>query len=111
MKQRILFFLAIFSLLYSSANAQTRKYSNEFLKIGVDARAFGMANSVVGSVNDVTAGYWNPAGLNKMSSDFQVALMHSEYFAGIAKYDYVAFATHIDSQSTIGFSAIRFGVD
>jgi hypothetical protein len=62
-------------------------------------------------VNDVTSGYWNPAGLNKMKNKYEIALMHSEYFAGIAKYDYGAIATRIDSNSAVGLSVIRFGVD
>ncbi len=100
------FILCISSVLYGQA-----KYSNEFLKIGVGARALGMSNAFVATADDVTAGYWNPAGLAHIDSDFQVSLMHSEYFAGIANYDYGAFATKIDSVSTIGFSLIRFGVD
>lgn len=91
--------------------AQTRKYSNEFLNIGVGARALGMSNSFVVSANDVTAGYWNPAGLAGMGNQHQLALMHSEYFAGIAKYDYGAFATRLDSTSVLGASVVRFGVD
>ncbi|MBA3704674.1 MAG: PorV/PorQ family protein, partial [Bacteroidetes bacterium] len=91
--------------------AQAPKYSNEFLNIGVGARALGMSNSYVTSVNDVTAGYWNPAGLLEIGNQHQIALMHSEYFAGIAKYDYGAFATRLDSSSVLGVSLIRFGVD
>jgi hypothetical protein len=37
--------------------------------------------------------------------------MHSEYFAGIAKYDYGAVAAKIDASSAAAFSFIRFGVD
>jgi hypothetical protein len=37
--------------------------------------------------------------------------MHSEYFAGIAKYDYGAYATRLDSSSVLGVTMIRFGVD
>jgi hypothetical protein len=70
-----------------------------------------MANAFVANANDVTSGYWNPAGLSRMSSDFQFSFMHSEYFAGIAAYDYGAFATKIDDKSALGFSFIRFGVD
>lgn len=90
---------------------QAPKYSNEFLSIGVGARALGMSNAVVANVSDVTSGYWNPAGLTKLKPDFQVGLMHAEYFAGIAKYDYGAFATKLDSVSSVGLSLIRFGVD
>lgn len=101
----------IFLGLFAFSFAQAPKYSNEFLNIGVGARALGMSNSYVTSVNDVTAGYWNPAGLLGIKNKSQVALMHSEYFAGIAKYDYGAFATRLDSNSVLGVSLVRFGVD
>ncbi|MEX1192583.1 MAG: PorV/PorQ family protein [Brumimicrobium sp.] len=87
------------------------KYSNEFLQIGVGARALGLGNALVGSVNDVTSAYWNPAGLTYVENNLDVGLMHSEYFAGIAKYDYIGLAHSIDEKSTVGFAAIRFGVD
>lgn len=104
--------LSSFILLLSlSLCAQTPKYSNEFLSIGVGARALGMSNSVVSIVDDVTAGYWNPAGLNLIKSNIQVGLMHSEYFAGIAKFDYGAIAARIDEKSVAGISFIRFGID
>lgn len=37
--------------------------------------------------------------------------MHGDYFAGIAKYDYGAISTRIDSNSVAALSVIRFGVD
>ncbi len=107
---KISIILLVFTLV-SSAQTSAPKYSNEFLSIGVGARALGMSNSYVTSVNDVTSGYWNPAGLTQITTDFQLALMHAEYFAGIAKYDYGGFAAKIDSFSTFGLSVIRFGVD
>ena len=98
-------------LLCASSYAQTvRKYSNEFMNIGVDAAALGMANAVTSSTNDVNSGYWNPAGLVHIK-DHQVALMHANYFANIAQYDYIAYAKPIDNQSAWGVSLIRFGVD
>lgn len=87
-----------------------RKYSNEFLSIGVDAAALGMSNAVVASTSDVNSGYWNPAGLLKLE-DKQVAVMHASYFANIAQYDYAAFGMPIDDRSAFGISLIRFGVD
>jgi hypothetical protein len=101
----ILLFTSIF------ASAQLRKYSNEFLNIGVGARALGMSNSNIASVEGVNSGYWNPAGLLKQKSDLEVSLMHAEYFAGIAKYDYVGISKRIDSNSVAGISLLRFGVD
>ncbi|MCB0410251.1 MAG: PorV/PorQ family protein [Flavobacteriales bacterium] len=105
--------LIILSLASTCVFSQTSapKYSNEFLSIGVGARALGMSNSQVSTVSDVTSGYWNPAGLTGIEKNFQIGLMHSEYFAGIAKYDYGAFAAKIDSVSAFSVSVIRFGVD
>jgi len=94
-----------------TVKAQTSKYSNEFLSIGVGARALGMSNAVTSNVDDVTAGYWNPAGLINIKSNRQVSLMHAEYFAGIAKYDFGSLAVKIDSNSAAGLSLIRFAVD
>lgn len=95
----------------ATASAQTvRKYSNEFLNIGVDAAAFGMANAVVATTDDVNSGYWNPAGLTHLE-DNQISLMHASYFANIANYDYIAGAMPLDDKSVVAFSVIRFGVD
>lgn len=90
--------------------AQSRKYSNEFMNIGVDAAAMGMGKTVIAQTNDVNAQYWNPAGLTRLQ-DRQVSLMHASYFANIAQYDYAAFAMPIDEKSALGVSAMRFGVD
>lgn len=107
MKRAFVFFF----LLSTGLFGQGRKYSNAFLNIGVDARAFGMGNAVVGQVNDVTAGYWNPAGLTRIGNNLDFALMHAEYFASLAQYDYAAAAFPIDAVSTAGVTFLRFGVD
>lgn len=107
-----LFVVILAAVPFRPAAAQDApKYSNEFLAIGVGARALGMGSAYTSAVNDVTAGYWNPAGLLGVTGDLQVGVMHSEYFAGIAKYDYVGIAKPIDSMSTIGFTFVRFGID
>lgn len=97
--------------LLSQDESLAPKYSNEFLQIGVGARSLGMGNAMVAGVNDVTSVYWNPAGITGVKNKLDVSLMHSEYFAGIAKYDYIGLAHRIDDKSAIGFAAIRFGVD
>ena len=106
-KNQFIILLLICSINYGQT---VRKYSNEFMNIGVDAAALGMANTVVSSTVDVNSGYWNPAGLTQLE-DGQMALMHANYFANIAQYDYIAYASPIDDQSAWGISLIRFGVD
>ncbi|PKH67787.1 hypothetical protein CXF59_07260 [Flavobacterium sp. ALD4] len=80
------------------------------MNIGVDAAALGMANAVTASTADVNSGYWNPAGLIHLE-DHQLSLMHANYFANIAQYDYIGYASPIDDRSAWGISLIRFGVD
>lgn len=98
-------------VLPDATHAQAPKYSNEFLAVGVGARAHALAGAMVASVSDVTAGYWNPAGLLLTSKKYDLGLMHAEYFAGIAKYDYAGFADAIDERSSLAFTLLRFGVD
>ncbi|HET8838466.1 MAG TPA: PorV/PorQ family protein [Flavobacteriaceae bacterium] len=103
--------IVLLLLVFGLASGQSvRKYSNEFLNIGVGANAFGMANAVVATTSDVNSGYWNPAGLTHLK-DNQLGLMHASYFANIANYDYIGGAMPLDKKSVIGFSIIRFGVD
>jgi hypothetical protein len=108
LKKKLFLVLVLFSII---SNSQTvRKYSNEFMNIGVDAAAFGRSNAVVASTADVNSGYWNPAGLVALE-DNQLSVMHASYFANIANYDYAAFAMPLDDRSAVALSVIRFGVD
>jgi hypothetical protein len=64
----------------------------------------------VARANDVTAGYWNVAGLDAIRYP-EAAYMHAERFAGIVSFDYAAVALPISHRSTVGISFFRSGVD
>lgn len=69
----------------------------------------GSAHSSLTS--DVTAGYWNVAGLS-MVTEPQAIYMHSERFDGIVGYDYGAFAIPLQSRNAVfSVSFFRQGVD
>ncbi len=103
MKTNRLHLTLLFSLFFFTASAQFRKYSNEFLNIGAGARGLAMGSAQVASVDDGTAGYWNPAGLVGVKDIPQINLMHAEYFAGIGKYDYASVAfPSANNKRTIG---------
>ena len=112
MNTRSIIFSATLLLVCVSAFSQIRIYSNEFLNIGAGARGLGMGGAQVASVNDATAGYWNPAGLAHVKNSPSLSLMHAEYFAGIGKYDFGSLAIPTaNNKRTIGISVLRFAVD
>jgi len=113
LKRLPIYLILVLFLFVSQIGFGQAKYSNEFLTIGVGARAHGMSNAIVASVDDLTAGYWNPAGLTAIDAPFQVGVMHSEWFAGIAKYDYIGIAKPLnrEKKSVVSLSLIRLGID
>lgn len=109
---RILLYFSVFTIGISHAQGSLApKYSNEFLSIGIGAQALGLSNAVVAGVDDVTSGYWNPAGLSNTTNFLDIGAMHAEYFAGISKFDYVGLAKPFGNGGVGGFSFIRFAVD
>jgi hypothetical protein len=89
------------------------RFVNEFLNIGVGARAHGMFGSVAASTTDVTAGYWNPAALSQVNEPFQVSAMHASWFGGIANYDYIGLGKTFGNKNNAfgSMTFIRMGVD
>lgn len=86
------------------------KYGGAFLERGIGARTLAMGGVGVALTRDVTAGYWNVAGLAGIQYP-QVAYMHDERFSGIVSFDYGGLAFPINSRSTFGISIFRSGVD
>lgn len=103
--------VALSAMLDGGLSAQGAKYSNEFLNVGIGARSIGMGKAHTASADDVTAAYWNPGGLVRLAGRYEGGLMHAQYFAGIAKFDYMGAASRLDDISAIGISLLRFGVD
>ncbi|MBP1657593.1 MAG: hypothetical protein H6Q31_2194 [Bacteroidetes bacterium] len=104
--------VVVLSMAGAVAAAQTSvgKYAGEFISLGVGGRALALGGAYVALANDVTAGYWNPAGLAHISYP-QIALMHDEQFGSLVNHDYGAVAIPVGSRTSIGLSLIRLGVD
>ena len=88
----------------------TAKYAGEFLALGVGGRSLGMGSAFVAVAQDVTAGYWNPAGLAFLDYP-QVMLMHSRQFDDVINYNYGSVGLPVGKRSSLGFSVIRLGID
>jgi len=108
-KSIILIFLNF--VLFNIVNSQIVKYSNDYLNIGISAKNISLGNSVTATVNDYSAGYYNPAGLSFLETKYQVSAMHSEFFAGIAKYDFACFSYKLNDSSGLAASFLRLGID
>ena len=107
----VLWFLTIGEMMLQPATAATgAKYAGEFIAIGVGGRALALGGAYSALANDVTAAYWNPAGLSSLLYP-QLSLMHDERFGGLVNYDYGAVAIPVGAQTSLAFSAIRLGVD
>ena len=107
-------FAALFLFFATLTSATAQKYSNEFLSIGVGARAQGMGTAVVASQQDIFSTAWNPAGLAGISAErgLEIGAMHSEWFGGVGNYDYLGFSLPLSNKNQrVGFSLIRFGID
>jgi hypothetical protein len=89
---------------------KTVKYAGEFLNLGVGGRALGMGSAYCALARDVSATYWNPAGLVEIDYP-QLMLMHTEQFVGIVKYDFGSFAAPFGSSRSLGLGVIRVGID
>lgn len=101
---------AVVPLAGGRAQTEIAKYAGEFISLGVGARALGMGGAFVALANDVTAGYWNPAGLSRVNYP-QFILMHDAEFGSLVNNDYGAVAIPVGTSTSLGLSIIRVGVD
>ncbi|PEN14076.1 hypothetical protein CRI94_07005 [Longibacter salinarum] len=69
-----------------------------------------MGGAYVAHASEITAGYWNPAGLYHISST-QVSYMHVSRFSGAVTFDYGGVAVPLDERSALGISFFRSGVN
>ncbi|MGH7599569.1 MAG: PorV/PorQ family protein [bacterium] len=100
----------ISSTVLAGVGFKPAKYAGEFLNLGAGGRALGMGGAYIALARDVSATYWNPAGL--VNIDYpQIMLMHSQQFAGAVKYDFGSFAVPFGAHRSLGLSLIRLGVD
>ena len=104
----LLILLLSFCNVYSQVSGN--KYAGEFLAIGVGGRPLGMGGAYVALVNDVTAGYWNPALLSKLNYP-QISLMHDARFSNLVNYDYGSVGIPFGKNASLGISIIRMGID
>jgi len=93
--------------LAGEGDAGTR--SAQFLKLGLGGRAVGMGGAFVGLADDVTAIYWNPAGLAGVNAT-ELSFMHLAWLQDIS-YEYFALVQPIRKRGVVGFSISYLHMD
>ncbi len=93
-------------VLPSFGDSRTGTTGLQFLKIAPDARAAGMAGSLITDAWDPSAMYWNPAGLARMSgSRLQLMAGYVDYFAQ-SSLQHASVAYRMKGESALGLSLI-----
>ncbi len=73
-----------------------------FLEIPVGARAIGMGGAFVGTADDATSLYWNPAGIARLQQR-EAMFNHTTWIADMS-YDFAGVALPMGDFGTIGLS-------
>ena len=76
----------------------------QFLKLGVGARPIAMGGTFVAQANDLSALYWNPAGLTNLTGP-SVQLARTSYLADVS-YNFAAFGTTLGGAGTLAASIL-----
>ena len=84
-------------------------YTGDFLTNGVGGRALGLGGAYVSIADDVTATYWNPAGIAGISDNYQFCLMHAARRSGLGAFNYISGTTKVLSKLNLGLSWLRAG--
>ncbi len=106
--------LIVAVLLISSINLIAKPFGKtgtaalQFLKLGVDARAIGMGEAYTAIADDISAVWWNPAGLAPAVQQ-QALFSHTNWPAEIM-HEYAA-ATYTNGVSTWAVSASVLHMD
>lgn len=82
--------------------AKNTTTSATFLKIGAGARAAGMGEAFCGLADDVSATYWNPAGLCQINGS-QFGATHLSYLTGITQ-EQISFAKRMGTKTAFGIN-------
>ncbi|MFA6457314.1 MAG: PorV/PorQ family protein, partial [Bacteroidota bacterium] len=100
----------VFAQLVPNLGGQRSGISSlQFLKIGADPRGVGMGEACVAVSDDISAVFWNPAGL-VYSTTNQAIFSHAEWLVNI-QHEFTAASYHLDAGSVIALSVIALHTD
>ncbi len=93
-------------LLLSSSLANAASTTVDFLKLSIGARPTGMGDACVSLCSDISASYWNPAGIALIRAP-QAGLAHSEAVID-ASLEFIGAAYPLSPRDTVALSGIFY---
>ena len=100
MKKIILIFLISFGCLF--AQSKVGSTAAPFLNVAIGARPISMGGAFSATANDVSALYWNPAGISRIQGS-EALFSYSNWFADI-NYNWSGAALNLGGMGTLGLS-------
>lgn len=106
---RICTFLLVV-LAASEVRAQDRRYTNEFLAIGINARGAALGGAYSAANPDGSSFFWNPASIGFLS-ERSVTGMYSEQFGFDIFHHYIGYAHPIAKNHVVSVAWVRHSVN
>lgn len=101
--KKIVLIIALTSIII---NIYADKYAGEIFRMGAGVENFGLGNTGLTNTGTAALAYWNPAFIDRNSSN-HFELMHAEEYAGLLAYDIIAFTY----QNKFSMVLTRIGID
>ncbi len=102
MKRLIILIVLVTASTMMYGQSKVGSTAAPFLSIGIGPRAVGMGGAFTATANDITALYWNPAGISRMGGS-AAYFSHTKWFADI-NFNYAAAALSLGDWGTVGAS-------
>ena len=114
MRKYIILTIVLLTVCYSTFYAdggitKVGTTAAKFLSIDVGPEATAMGSAYVSIANDVTAMYWNPAGIAKIDN-FEASFTNTNWIADLS-FNYAGAAIQLGSFGTLGINATFLTMD
>ncbi len=97
--------LILISVVYLQSQSKVGTTAAPFLGIAVGPRAVGMGGAFTAFSADVSALYWNPAGVSRIGNN-ELMVTHTKWIFGTS-FDWIGVAVGIDRNNFVGVSITR----
>lgn len=104
--RKLIFITIIFTLIMHAQDfTKVGSSAAQFLKIPVGAKAVSLGSTFSSISDDISAIYWNPAGLPQIKQ-FSIGFTHTQWIADV-NHDFFGLVLPIDGVNTIGVSVVQ----